>query len=422
MVVRDRGNYDFVSNDWIRLESIINDLSSRILVATNSSRSILGLGDTDSPTFKRLTLTQVGPTLSPLVVTSQVVVTNLNANYLQGHPASDFLGSSGVIADFPLSGTGISSSHLILGHNTTNLKLTANQLNTIQNIDSTASPTFVGLTLGGVINNTLLAADTSGLTIDGDTNPVINTGSLGNLNFFKRTISGSGILPIAGIHLFNGLTWTYDFSGTTANFAGAKTLFVLENFLKFSGNITLTSTSGITNPSLDERGNYSTITHTGSINNASTKNFPFSLKGAQYSVSLSNAFNRTGSGTITANVYGGLFSATGTAVTLTGGSSDVSFNYYGGQFQVVGSTVGTSIGYGGYFDCTGCDTNYDIYAKNATSVNYFAGPIKIGIAPTANSSGTVAIVAKDANLLTNNAGWVQMQRSDGTVIYLPYWL
>lgn len=43
-------------------------------------------------------------------------------------------------------------------------------------------------------------------------------------------------------------------------------------------------------------------------------------------------------------------------------------------------------------------------------------------APTANSSGTVVIAAKDANLLTANAGWLPMKRSDGTTVYLPYWL
>ena len=38
-----------------------------------------------------------------------------------------------------------------------------------------------------------------------------------------------------------------------------------------------------------------------------------------------------------------------------------------------------------------------------------------------NSSGTVAIVAKDANLLTNNAGWLPMKQSTGAIIYIPFW-
>jgi hypothetical protein len=42
-------------------------------------------------------------------------------------------------------------------------------------------------------------------------------------------------------------------------------------------------------------------------------------------------------------------------------------------------------------------------------------------APTANSTGTVAIVAKDTNLLTANAGWMPIKKSDGTTVYIPYW-
>jgi hypothetical protein len=47
--------------------------------------------------------------------------------------------------NYPLS---ISSNAVSFGYNTTNLQLTANQLNTIQNINSTATPTFHSLTLG----------------------------------------------------------------------------------------------------------------------------------------------------------------------------------------------------------------------------------------------------------------------------------
>jgi hypothetical protein len=51
-----------------------------------------------------------------------------------------------------------------------------------------------------------------------------------------------------------------------------------------------------------------------------------------------------------------------------------------------------------------------------------AANFQISTAPTANSTGTVAIVAKDVNLLTANAGWLPLKRSDGTTVYVPYWL
>ena len=51
-----------------------------------------------------------------------------------------------------------------------------------------------------------------------------------------------------------------------------------------------------------------------------------------------------------------------------------------------------------------------------------AANFQVSTAPTANSTGTVEIVAKDANLLTANAGWLPFKRSDGTIVYVPYWL
>lgn len=51
-----------------------------------------------------------------------------------------------------------------------------------------------------------------------------------------------------------------------------------------------------------------------------------------------------------------------------------------------------------------------------------ASLFQISTAPTDNSTGTVAIVAKDTNLLTANAGWLPFKRSDGTTVFVPYWL
>lgn len=42
-------------------------------------------------------------------------------------------------------------------------------------------------------------------------------------------------------------------------------------------------------------------------------------------------------------------------------------------------------------------------------------------APTANSTGTVVIVAKDAAALTPNAGWLPFKTNAGTTVYVPYW-
>ena len=46
---------------------------------------------------------------------------------------------------------------------------------------------------------------------------------------------------------------------------------------------------------------------------------------------------------------------------------------------------------------------------------------KITTTPTMNSTGTISIIAKDASLLTPNAGWMPIKSSDGTTVYFPYW-
>lgn len=56
------------------------------------------------------------------------------------------------------------------------------------------------------------------------------------------------------------------------------------------------------------------------------------------------------------------------------------------------------------------------------STNLVATTVKITTPPTANSTGTVVIIAKDSGVLTNNAGWLTMIRSDGTTVYIPYWI
>lgn len=63
-----------------------------------------------------------------------------------------------ITASAPITKT---SSNLSLDYNTTNLQVSGTSLNTIQNIDSTASPTFVTETLSGLTASTLVYANGS---------------------------------------------------------------------------------------------------------------------------------------------------------------------------------------------------------------------------------------------------------------------
>jgi len=93
-------------------------------------------------------------------------------------------------------------------------------------------------------------------------------------------------------------------------------------------------------------------------------------------------------------------------------SAGVLTHYYDASNRwniTVGSTGGVT------FDAVGAGSEF-IFSDNVSAPLF-----KTTTAPTANSSGTVSIVAKDAGALTANAGWLPMKRSDGTTVYLPYW-
>lgn len=101
------------------------------------------------------------------------------------------------------------------------------------------------------------------------------------------------------------------------------------------------------------------------------------------------------------------------------GSSGVTTIYLGSSTPTGLSSSGNVI-VGGTSD-NGVDKLQVTGTSNVTSTSK-AQLFQTTNAPTANSTGTVAIVAKDASSATNNAGWLPMKRSDGTTIYLPYWI
>jgi hypothetical protein len=120
-----------------------------------------------------------------------------------------------------------------------------------------------------------------------------------------------------------------------------------------------------------------------------------------------------------------------TLTTGSGGSTPTIttlYGFYDAGLTVGGINWGCAINTQSYFNANvsigkntaptvALDVVGQITADNIVTGTYF----QTSTAITANSSGTVAIVAKDANLLTNNAGWLPCKKSDGTVVYLPYW-
>jgi hypothetical protein len=100
-------------------------------------------------------------------------------------------------------------------------------------------------------------------------------------------------------------------------------------------------------------------------------------------------------------VFVGNFSVAALVIGATGNS------IHAGNLRVGGPTAPTVP-----LDVTG-----DVLSSGVVTATTF----KISTVPTANSTGTVTIVAKDVSLLTANTGWLPLKRSDGTIVYVPYW-
>jgi len=115
--------------------------STNLKVLSNELNTIQDIAASSSPTFVQLTLSNPGTTSSSAVRADRSVSTSL--------PLS---GGGNLTADRTIS----------LNYNSTNFKLTSNQLNTIQDIATTSSPTFYNLsltnnfTLGGYVSSNLI--------------------------------------------------------------------------------------------------------------------------------------------------------------------------------------------------------------------------------------------------------------------------
>jgi hypothetical protein len=123
---------------------------------TNVLDTIQNIATTSSPTFSGLTLT----TLGGVAIGNYLLTTDATTEWSNLTTALNAKQNT-ITCTLPMS---IASSVVSLGYNATNLKLTTNQLNTIQDITTTSSPTFNGLTLttlaGVAIGNYLKTTST----------------------------------------------------------------------------------------------------------------------------------------------------------------------------------------------------------------------------------------------------------------------
>lgn len=123
------------------------------------------------------------------------------------------------------------------------------------------------------------------------------------------------------------------------------------------------------------------------------------------------------------NIHIGNGVAAATSIYFNNGYSGYIGQTFVADDLIIGSVAGDLIArsHTGKSILMSIDAGSTVGAALRASNIFEAALFKTMTAPTANSTGTVAIVAKDAGALTNNAGWLPMKTNAGTTVYMPYW-
>jgi hypothetical protein len=188
-------NYTVIPNDWDSITYIINDLS-RIITETpqftnyllrNGSRSLTANWNVGSFQITAKNFVSTTPTSSgiqPYATSSQTLNTNLNADLLDGHHATDFALST----LYNLSGT---TNQVNLSGSGTGVLSTRNiTLSLPQDIDTTSSPQFANMGIGAAASNingiNMVFSVSSSLSITGIAGTAVQTKS----SFGTGTVQG----------------------------------------------------------------------------------------------------------------------------------------------------------------------------------------------------------------------------------------
>jgi 6-phosphogluconolactonase (cycloisomerase 2 family) len=214
----------------------------------------------------------------------------------------------------------------------------------------------------------------------GTTNPLGKLHVAGTTNPFVVMANGNvgiGItLPSANLHVYNSTLNT--------------TAFKLD----------YTDSTNITTGGPIDYGFAPTITNSGNI----TPGGGFSISRASYGINLS--VSDSGAVNTSAGLSQGQKTLRGINVAVTDSGTHVAggfpptINLTAGLFSATGvSANSNSTAYGVYSTSTGADYNYDFYAANANSFNYFAGNVGVGYTAPANK------IQLDADTYATNTGW-----------------
>lgn len=126
-------NYNYMAPLEVIGGQVLLNFTDNLKITINKLDTVQDITTTSTPTFAQLTLTNPGSSTAQAVRADRQIA-----------------------ASYPLTGGGDLTANRTIGlsYNATNLKLTSNALNTIQDIGTSSSPLFSDLTLSGKVNLT----------------------------------------------------------------------------------------------------------------------------------------------------------------------------------------------------------------------------------------------------------------------------
>jgi len=181
----DLGSYDITTTGKGTFATLNTGQGDNELYAMNQD-----VETSDSPTFLGLTLSSFN---------SAGFVKNNASGVLSGGNSIDISADTNLAVSDPIT---LTDDTIGLGYNATNLKITSNQLNTIQDIATSSTPTFGGMTLNGTLNS---------YSIIPQTDSSYDLGS--SLKYFDKAYFDNLYVSNQSNFGYSALTRFYDFNG-----------------------------------------------------------------------------------------------------------------------------------------------------------------------------------------------------------------
>lgn len=221
--------------------------------------------------------------------------------------------------------------------NATNFTATSGVINTIQNINTAATPTFAGLNLTGL-------SASSAVYTDGSKNLTSTAPTSGAIGYWSRT--GTTLSP----------TTANDIATISTNAATGNALALTSSAITTSGSAGFTNTSTFTGTGSGDSyyGSRNIVDSSVALTGTTAQNYYGSY------ISLAKTGADTTSGSI--NSYG-IYAD----VTNTGGNTAATRGTYGGRFVATGSVAGSTTSYG--IAAFGVDTDTTVGLNGQSGAN-----------------------------------------------------